>query len=577
MPTGTLPKSGKKLWESVYQESKKAGDKVDVAARKAWAAVKQSWKKVDGKWMKKSELISEFSMYITKASVSDGVMSWTAVNSDTDHDSYGERMSIALFNDFISNIKSGTVPTKYKSDVCSEAWCGGMPYVSISHYPDLDGLAVPGEVQTLYVDGNKLKAKGYLFDNPLGRAVWKSLKEDKNKEPDDKIRISIGFLDMAHKHGEHGEPFIRESDSICPLCLQGVGDKIYLKGHLVHLALTRVPVNKRTEMVLEEKSEMAKKRTRKEDAESIVGDLAEEIEEKNKASKQKSDALIEMSETEEETQELIAEAEANEDQSEEVENRSDEEPVEEPAPVVEEAVEKGETFEDATMTAVVEQPEKYNDDYPLNGAISMRAAEEYLAAKSEMEFVLQSWSVFSTVAWNIIERQDVMNKKEMFMNAIDEFRNLLSVKSMVVFSEAKDEHELKPAIDALLDAVDNSVGKTIEERSETINPVLAQLGTDITDYIEKKSDVTQPVPEDKNEVNILDEIKNLIQPIADGQAMLKAEIDTLKSQAVASDAVQKPRIPQPRTAVVPPMLQTKSEAPKSATPKLRDIIERSVR
>lgn len=579
-----MPDKAKKLWESVYQSSKKDGDKTEVAARKAWAAVKQGWKKVNGKWVKKSDLIHEFSMYITKSSINNGTMTWAAVNSDTDYDSYGERMSLELYKSFISNIKNGDVPVKFKAHVCSDFWCGGMPYLSISHYPDLDGQAVPGEPLEVYVDGNKLKAKGILFDNPLGHAVWRSLKEDKDKNPEEKIRISIGFLDMAHKHGENGKLFVREGEhSLCPECLQGIGDKIYVMGYLVHLALTRVPVNKRTEMVLEEKSEMAKKKTRKDDAASIVGEtLAEEIEMKNKVTAQKSDVLIEMSEveTEEETQELIAEAEepSSETEAEAV--------AEEPAPIVEEAeVEKSdETFEDDTMAKVAQQPAKYDEDYPLNGATSMRAAEEYIAAQKEMSFVLQAWEVFSTVAWNIIQREDVANKKEMFMGAVDEFRNLLSVKSMAVFSEATqqaeatetNQHELQPAIDALLSAVDNSIQKSEAERAEELNPMLQNLGYAITDFLSKKSVVEQPVPKN-DEKNILDEIKNLIQPLSDTVAMLKADLETVKSQGMAGTVEVKSRIPQPRTAVVPPQLQQKAEVVnKSATPKLRDIIEKSV-
>lgn len=55
--------------------------------------------------------------------------------------------------------------------------------------------------------------------------------------------------------------------------------KVYLKGHLVHLALTRVPVNQRT--IMEVDKSMA---TQKEDAASIVSEeLAEELEAKEKA------------------------------------------------------------------------------------------------------------------------------------------------------------------------------------------------------------------------------------------------------------------------------------------------------
>lgn len=258
MSTGILPKSGKSIWENVYNKSLKDSCKGDkqCAAQAAWSAVKgDGWTKVNGKWIKKSDAIAEMSMYITKSVYDGKLMKWQAVNSDTDPDTYEERMSVELYQDFIGHInKKDEVPEMFKSEVCSSYWCGGMPYVSVSHYPDLNGQAVPGEPKELFIDGNKLKAKGVLYNTPLGHSVFRSLQDDKNKKPEDRIRISIGFLDLAHRHGENGKLWVRDSvTSICPECLSGIGSKIYVKGYLVHLALTRVPVNKRTEMVLEEK------------------------------------------------------------------------------------------------------------------------------------------------------------------------------------------------------------------------------------------------------------------------------------------------------------------------------------
>jgi hypothetical protein len=193
MPLGTLPESGKKVWESVYQESKKSGDDVKTAAQKAWGAVKRGFRKKDGKWIKKSELIQTFSMFISKASKDGKIMRWQAVNSDTDPDSHAERMSLELYQDFISHVENkDPVPEVFRSAVCSKWWCGGNPYVSVSHYLDLDGKAVPGEPTHVFVDGNKLKAKGVLYDTPLGHATYRSLVSDKDKSPENKIRISIG-------------------------------------------------------------------------------------------------------------------------------------------------------------------------------------------------------------------------------------------------------------------------------------------------------------------------------------------------------------------------------------------------
>jgi hypothetical protein len=189
-----------------------------------------------------------------------------------------------------------------------------MPYLSLSHYPDLDGSAVPGVVDALFIDGKFLKAKGRLFDNPLGSAVWGALKSDLEQKANTEynpVRISIAFLDYEHKHKDTGFIFTRSFDSldtmICPECVKNRkegkrGGKVFLKGLLIHLALTRIPVNQRTLMELEEKSMT----TRKQDAESIVGEeLAAKIDEQAIAvgKSEADDALIVRNDDVEETQE----------------------------------------------------------------------------------------------------------------------------------------------------------------------------------------------------------------------------------------------------------------------------------
>lgn len=257
-------------------------------------------------------------------------MYWSAVGSDVDWDLYGEKMSLELYKSMISKINNKIPPPEfYRDEVTSDYWQGGMPYLSIAHFSDGNGKAVPGEVHKLYVDGKKLKAKGLLFENPLGTAVWKSLKKDelnyKNLIDEDRIRISIAFIDLAHKHGESGEIFHRKSKTdVCVECRSGKGEKIYLDGYLVHLALTRVPVNPRTLMEID--NPMAKKskpETRKEDAESILGDpnLVSEVVEATLETK--SDVLVEMSEADEEP--IIEESKGKKEPMDEEDEEEDKE------------------------------------------------------------------------------------------------------------------------------------------------------------------------------------------------------------------------------------------------------------
>lgn len=460
-----------------------------------------------------SDAISEFSMFITKASVKNGVMRWAAVNSDTDKDSYQERMSSGLFSDFIQHIQNeDDIPEPFRQLACSDYWCGGMPYMSISHYSDQNGKAVAGEVLELFVDGDKLKAKGVLHDTPLGLSVWKSLREDKIKSPDEKIRISIGFLDLAHKHGD-GKVWVRESlHSLCPECLEGVEDKIYMQGYLVHLALTRVPVNKRTEMALEEKS-MSKK-TRKQDAESIVGEQAELLDKEEKALK--SQAMVEMS-----------------DSDEEKEPKSEVEGVKEP--VVEDAVAEGAAEPTQTI-----QP---------TPAVSESAPEPEQKPVIEVDASTAVSSVEKSAAELAVEKMDTL---------IGAFESVLAEKSRTV------AHPLQHAIDEFLTEVDNSaVLKSEQERAGVVNPAFQKLGTAISDYLTQKSvgQSEQSAPENKE---IVDEIRNLTQLVSTKMEEFNGRlglVEAQRSQAIDVRSDVRNRVPV-RKSLSPEIVRQATPAPK---------------
>lgn len=252
----------------------------------------------------KDSVFAEFSLAIVKASYNTNDpdpnkrMTFRMSSSDTGKDLADEAMSLELFNNFTRRIRDKDIPEAFKSAICEDAWCGGMPYLSIAHYrAGADAKNVPGEIEEVFVDGDILKSKGHCFDNPMGHAVFNSLLEDsykhKSGEADhDPVRVSIGFLDLKHKHVPGGNAawsqeviFERKSlADLCPLCEQGIGGKIYLDGVLVHEAMTRVPMNPRTLMVadLEEKSMADEIKSKSDDARSIVGDLADTLEEKSR-------------------------------------------------------------------------------------------------------------------------------------------------------------------------------------------------------------------------------------------------------------------------------------------------------
>ena len=246
----------------------------------------------------KDNSVVEMGLVITKASFAkdepnpDKKRRIMLTNSDISPDLYEESMSLDLFKDFTDRIANNTpVPDVFKSAICEdEVWCGGMPYLSIAHYrAGENGKNLPGDVDSVYVDGKQLKSKAFLRDNDLGRRTFDAICADEEKrksnvEGHKPVRVSIGFLDLEHEHITEGKSvtFTRTGlRQICPLCSQGVGGKIYKKGHLVHLAATRKPVNPRTSMSLEEKS-MGEIVTKKDDAASIVGDdLAQALDEKS--------------------------------------------------------------------------------------------------------------------------------------------------------------------------------------------------------------------------------------------------------------------------------------------------------
>jgi len=387
MPFKNMPEAAFKIWENVYNSAKDAGDSDEKAAKKAYGALKNAgWYKDEktDKWVHKASL-QEFSLRIERAGLDKptGDLLWRMVASDTDVDSYNDSMSLELFEDFIARSKSGElVPEQFRSDF----WCGGMPYLSISHYPDLNGEAVPGVVDAIYIDGNYFKAKGRYNKTKLGWACFEAVRADlydpKRQDAEDKVRVSIAFLDWKHKHKSNGYLFERSTmDDICPECMKEMLEQLlegkepqgkeFLRGHLIHLAHTRVPVNKRTSVEVEKSMT-----TQLEDAKSIIGEeLANELEEKAKAVT-KSEALVIKSE---ETTPLTEETEIEEPVKVEVE------------PVEELSVTKAE-LEFLSMDIKSEFKEALNEvmkkqevvSHPLDTVLNEFKAEYDLVAKSDI-------------------------------------------------------------------------------------------------------------------------------------------------------------------------------------------------
>lgn len=233
-----LPQRAQKIYVAAYNNSfEKYGE--DKAHAIAWSAVKKKYKKdgKTGKWGEKEE-IKSMSFYITKANIdNNGKMLFQATASDTLPDQYDERMSLELYQSFIDQST-------------------GNEYISLSHYSELDGKGVLGKIENIYIDGNKLKIRGYFSNTRLGIGAFNAIRKDRRDNiPEEKrVRLSIGFYDRKHEHD--GYTWEYKSAKPCLKCAMGFKkDKVYKEGLLVHCACTRIPVNARStfDYVKEEK------------------------------------------------------------------------------------------------------------------------------------------------------------------------------------------------------------------------------------------------------------------------------------------------------------------------------------
>lgn len=645
-----LPDAAQTMYRDVFNSAwkgscKDAENKDECAAKQAWGVVHKHFHKgSDGSWEANKSFVSEFSLKIVKASYDKvtGERRWSGTLSDTKKDSYDEKMSLQLFQDFINHITHGDpIPAPYQTDYFK----GGMPYVSLAHYPDLNGEAILGKTTDLYVDGNMLKAKGTFEDTPLGRAafnaVCKSLYDttEKNKAP---VRLSIGFLDMGHAHGD--QEFIRQDiGDICPMCAENMGDKEYRKGYLIHEALTRVPVNTRTEITAEVSKSMADIKTQFEDAASIVGEeLAESVAEKAKALVGKSEALVIKSEEAHcedcgETAEAIEKAQTNdrEKQKEAQKARAEKygiailpqghltkpgqwasvpdsewgDPVNYRYPMpdkahaanaaarfgqesssykgkdtVGERIKKREKSLGVEAVKTEEKSIAVNADGGIVGDMlhpdgmpdAQRDEPKDMAAKvkQQQEDVIPSWAM------------DILNMLRQFTGQKAP-ENPVYQKSDTV-AGLMEIHPLKYYIDELTSVYDSACANKEMDKTQklqSIQEAFSKLGEGIRKTVMEMSDSTKPEDEDeqdekdvqKSSVMIAEAVSKAVagqlKPLVDQIALITQQVSTGQGtrQVVAS-------VPQRRSldAALVQQSQSQNNSPKSTTPKLHEIIQRTL-
>jgi len=527
MPPQNLPEGAKKIYLAA-EKSAKSGtckdreDKDACVAKIAWGAVKQSYKQVDGKWVKKqSDALAQFSMAIVKAPFDNdtGEMKWRSVNSDTEEDLYNDEMTLELFSDFMKYIKTGESPPE---QFCSDFWAGGIPYLSISHYSDFNGKAVPGTVDEIFIDGNKLKSFGTFADTPLGKACWKSIRKDiyseERSDADDKVRVSIAFLDWKHEHKSNGFIFDRKEnpDEMCPECFKELmasllddekpNGKKFLRGQLVHLAMTRVPVNTRTLMEVD-RSMAEEIKTRKDDAASIVGDEeAERLEElANEAAETlQSEALVTMSDAEEKMKGKKKKEMEDEEEEEKDEKKKKKEKSEVASP----------------------------DGFPASEGVPGGTRNE---------------------------------------SVIEQIKSLLDAEKEV------EPHPLDDALVALKSTYDEAISAdfTPEEALQLIQEPFEELGNLVRDTATNKPTVEPEQGSENAEIlRALSAIADRMEGLEQSTSMLQAQLTS--GNVPAPIGVPKRRSYQPPVQTVPLELQAQQQVKKSDTPNLRAIVNKSV-
>lgn len=635
-----LPPTAQRQWMHVFNSSLAGRCKGDdgCAAEAAWGVINNHYhKNKDGKWVANKSEIVEFSLAITKASFDPKTQErrFVATASDTDQDSYGEAMSLELFNDFIDRAKKKERPPEH---FCSVFWAGGMPYLSVAHYFDLDGKGAVGEVSDIYIDGKQLKAKGKFLNTPLGIAAYEAVKKSINQKADaiddtqKKIRISIAFLDYGHQHGTNPPYFRKNGTNVrCPYCAKGENDVKYLRGHLIHLALTRVPVNTRTDIIGGEvERSMGSIQTRKDDAASIVGEeLAEELEKESVlVGKSETEELVIKAEEEEVVEEAVEEVTAEPEDEENIDVREEDDPEvddEEEEPV-EDAISKRPDVnpkEGKKKYGDVAFADAKNKKYPIDTEEHIRAAWNYInKPKNAGKY---SSSEVATIKRKIIaawkkkidpagppsaskksETEEValpdpidtiLNELSIIKQEISEMKPVLPAEAQKLADQGMKVEleepypELRASFDNFMKFFSESVDNGLQGDAllQQVQAPFEQFGTTVKEVAASLSKV-EPESTDKSAVGLEDLLRKVVaeavQPLQNEIALVKSQVSAVTQARVVQDSAPvQPIRPTPRgitgatiqsNPVVLQSLQNQSKARDPNKPlSLREIAERS--
>ena len=449
----------------------------------------------------------EIPMYITRVSTDPqtGVRRWFATASGTKEDLYNERMSVELFRDFIQRVeRREPVPEVF----ASKAWKGGLPYLSVAHYLDLEGFGIAGMAEQIWVDGQIFKGRGQFADTDIGHASFAAVAGDieQNVPKNERVRISIAFVDWGHDHGD--KSFVRKDLSErCEHCEKGVADKVYRRGQLVHLALTRKPAYIETSIGLEERSAMT---SRHEDASTIVGaEIADELEKRRANLTQRSEESID------------------------------------PSAIVlkqEEAVTPSEPEVVVTGTVAETVEEKPEEKTYLGGAMTLDAAEAFLGTQPEM--LLDSWGVLAGVLTNVAG----VDKKAAVDKALLDFQGKIDVMAMKAIMDVAEKmktpvapeaspsprpapHFLDEAIGVLKSTFDEALAQPLE-RTARLQMVQSPVN-ELAEVILRAIDQAQP---EQKEPELTSDAQKIEAAVQRAVAPLVAKVAQMEAALASAPA-----------------------------------------
>lgn len=501
-----------------------------------------------------SPALIELSLAITKAT-SDG--NWQAVASDTLPDKTGESTSIALFKDWIRRAETGE----------TVSWLPPPrnPFLGISHYPSFEGYGEAGQTVKMWIDGNRFKVSGkFNLDNPVGKALFDTIRREreltaKGETVANPVRISAAWWDIAHSHGS----FIFERKSladVCPVCVKGGnGQKTYLMGQADHWAGTRVPINPRTNLALEEKSMAI---TRKDDAASMIDEeLAEELDTKAKLTGKSETTLI-----------VKAKPKADEEDDEKTEDKPDEDDAKE------EDEEKEYNFskkKKAGPFQAVANGEEFGYQ-PLGGAVTLDDADDYIQQGKLLDQAYSNYDVYRMVVDNIFQYGG-SNTIPLIQQATADFNErIATIKAAVVDAWLIDPAVVSPTkgdysdmsadiFDATRDAVNEALtgAQSRQQAVEAITKAFTQMAGTI------EGQVNMRYPQAQGEV-VAQAVKAAIEPLMQEIGLMKAKLGQVQQPVLP--------VPQQKSFVPGQMLQEQPiVSPVTGKPsQLTEMIRRSV-